>query len=59
MAEIVLLFAAEHDEVIPRASTELLLKRYAAGVARMEVVPGMGHNTIQESGRYAGLLAGR
>ncbi len=54
-----LLVAAEHDEVIPRASTEQLLKRFAPGMARLAVVPGTGHNTIQESGRYAGLLAGR
>jgi pimeloyl-ACP methyl ester carboxylesterase len=54
-----LLVAAEHDEVIPRASTALLLTRFAPGVARLEVVPGAGHNTIQESGRYGGLLAGR
>lgn len=44
--------AAEHDEVIPRPSTELLYMRFAKGVARYEVLPGTGHNTVEQSPRY-------
>lgn len=41
--------AAEHDEVIPRASTEKLFTRFRKGVASLTVVPGTGHNTVSES----------
>lgn len=51
-----LLLAAEHDEVIPRWSTENLLQRFAPGRASLEVVPGTSHNTISEHPRYADLL---
>jgi len=51
-----LLLAAEHDEVIPRASTERLLRQFAPGVARLEVIPGTGHNSIAASPRYLPLL---
>jgi uncharacterized protein len=51
-----LLVAAEHDEVIPRASTELLLTRFRAGVATLKVVAGTGHNTISGSPEYIPLL---
>ena len=34
------LIEAEHDEVIPRASTRQLLERFAPGVASLVVVPG-------------------
>ena len=37
---------AENDEVIPRASTEKLLSRFDAGVARMNVIAGVGHNDL-------------
>jgi uncharacterized protein len=50
------LIAAEHDEVIPRASAELLFTRFAKGIARLEVLPGVGHNTIEQSARYGMLL---
>ena len=53
-----LLVAAEHDEVIPRASTELLLTRFRAGIAALKVVAGTGHNTISESPEYIPLLKG-
>jgi hypothetical protein len=43
--------------VIPRASTELLLTRFAPGVARMSVVAGAGHNSISQDPRYAQLLS--
>ncbi|MGE0798351.1 MAG: alpha/beta hydrolase [Lautropia sp.] len=54
-----LLIAAEHDEVIPRASTEALLSRFSAGVASLGVVAGAGHNTIAERPEYGRLLSGR
>ena len=52
------IIAAEHDEVIPRASAELLFTRFAPGIATIEVLPGMGHNTIEQSSRYWGVLRG-
>jgi pimeloyl-ACP methyl ester carboxylesterase len=53
-----LIVAAEHDEVIPRASTETLYKHFRAGVASVKVVAGTGHNTISESPAYLPLLSG-
>jgi len=47
-----LIVAAEHDEVIPRASTEKLVKRFGKGVASFKVVPGAGHNTVSDSPVY-------
>jgi uncharacterized protein len=47
-----LLIMAEHDEVIPRASTERLYMRFARGVAALRVIPGVGHNTISASPEY-------
>lgn len=43
---------AEYDEVIPRSSTENLARHFAPGVARVVVVRGTGHNTIQGSTDY-------
>lgn len=53
-----LVVAAEHDEVIPRANTEALYKRFGAGVASFKVVGGAGHNTISENPEYMRLLTG-
>jgi pimeloyl-ACP methyl ester carboxylesterase len=47
-----LLIAAEHDEVIPRSSTERLFAHFAKGVASLQVIPRTGHNTISGSPRY-------
>jgi len=44
-----LLIAAEHDELIPRASTERLYTRFVRGVASLRAIPGTGHNTISAS----------
>ncbi len=52
------LIAAERDEVIPRASTELLFTRFAKGIATLEVLPGTGHNTVEQSPRYWAALIG-
>jgi pimeloyl-ACP methyl ester carboxylesterase len=51
-----LLIAAEHDEVIPRASTEQLYAHFAKGVATLRVIDGVGHNSISESPQYLTLL---
>jgi len=51
-----LLISAEHDEVIPRSSTELLHTRFTPGLARLEVLPGTSHNTISMNPRYLQLI---
>jgi pimeloyl-ACP methyl ester carboxylesterase len=51
-----LIIAAEHDEMIPRASSELLQTRFRSGLASFKVVAGAGHNTISESLEYMRLL---
>jgi pimeloyl-ACP methyl ester carboxylesterase len=52
------LVAAEHDEVIPRASTDKLLSRFKAGVASLKIVPDAGHNSISERTQYGPWLNG-
>jgi pimeloyl-ACP methyl ester carboxylesterase len=52
-----LLIAAENDEVIPRASTDDLYSRFKPGVASLQVIPGVGHNTIGNSPLYLTSLA--
>ena len=47
-----LVVAAEHDEVIPRRSTEALVQRFRAGVASFKLLSGTSHNTISESPQY-------
>jgi len=51
-----LILAAEHDDVIPRWSTEQLYARFPADVASLHVLPGTDHNTIGESPRYLEML---
>lgn len=51
-----LILMAEHDEVIPRRSTEDLYARFGREVASLEIIPDVGHNTISASPRYLGLL---
>lgn len=53
-----LLLMAEHDEVIPAASTRALYRHFAQGVATLAVVPGARHNDISESAPYTRLLRG-
>ncbi len=50
---------AERDEIIPVASSARLLSRFAEGVARWQVVPGVGHNSISDSPAYLPALRGR
>jgi uncharacterized protein len=51
-----LLVAAEHDEVIPRSSTEALFHHFLPGIAKMKIIPGTGHNSISDSSEYLPLL---
>jgi pimeloyl-ACP methyl ester carboxylesterase len=51
-----LLIAAEHDEVIPRSSTVRLYGQFIQGVASMQVIAGVGHNSISESPEYLKLI---
>lgn len=53
-----LLLMAENDEVIPSDSTKQLLTRFGAGVAKLVVVEGAGHNTISDRPEYLSLLRG-
>lgn len=53
-----LIIAADHDEVIPRASTELLRSRFKSGLASYAMLPDTGHNTISGSPDYIPLLRG-
>jgi hypothetical protein len=53
-----LIIAADHDEVVPRASTESLRSHFKSGLASMVVLAGTGHNTISESPEYLPLLKG-
>src|SRR5581483_11001175 len=52
-----LILAAEHDEIIPPASTELLRSQFRSGVASVVILPGTGHNTISNSPEYLPLLS--
>lgn len=54
-----LVIAAEHDEIVPRATSESLHGQFRMGVAALEVVGGTSHNTISESPDYIPLLQGR
>ena len=52
------LVAAEHDEVIPRWSTDRLHARFGQGIARLIVLPGTGHNTISNHPLYLDIVRG-
>jgi hypothetical protein len=54
-----LIIAAERDEVIPRWSTELLVTRFPRGVVSLEMIAGVGHNSIATSPRYLPLILGQ
>lgn len=53
-----LILAAEHDEVIPRASTERLRTRFVHPNVRYEIVAGTTHNNISNHPAYDALLRG-
>ena len=48
----VLVILAEHDEIIPRASSEALAAAFAPGQARIVVIRGASHNTLDLSADY-------
>lgn len=52
------LVIAEKDEMIPRASSELLYRHFQPGVARQIVIDSASHNTISEQDAYMAALAG-
>ena len=52
-----LILAAAEDELIPRASTERLHRRFQPGVSKLTVLSG-DHNSISADPRYPPLLAG-
>ena len=51
-----LLLIAERDEVIPRKNSDRLAAAFQPGLAKIIVVPGAGHNTIETSPLYAEAL---
>lgn len=51
------IIVAEDDELIPRSSSDLLRTRFRPGIASYVLVPGVGHNTIQDSPNYWSLLS--
>jgi len=51
------IIVAEDDEVIPRSSSDRLRTRFHDGVVSLVVVPGAGHNTIQDNPNYWTLLS--
>ena len=52
------LIAAANDEVIPRASTDLLFGRFGGGVATLDVIAGADHNFPDSHPDYVRLLRG-
>ena len=51
-----LLVVAEHDEIIPRASTDALYARFRSGIATLCTIPATGHNTISATPMYVEAL---
>ncbi|MEO7885906.1 MAG: alpha/beta fold hydrolase [Polaromonas sp.] len=51
-----LLIAAEHDEVIPKASTEQLHAHFKNGTAVLKMLPGTSHNTVSQHPQYLSLF---
>jgi pimeloyl-ACP methyl ester carboxylesterase len=52
----ILVIIAEHDEVIPRQSSEALVRALPAERTQVDIVPGSGHNTIGSFPQYEKLL---
>lgn len=51
------IIAAEHDEVIPLASTKSLFNHFRKGNAQFNIVENTGHNSISSSPEYISLLS--
>lgn len=57
LIEVPTLFVvAEHDEIIPRASTDDLFAHFRAGIATVRIIPEVGHNTVSATPMYAKTL---
>jgi uncharacterized protein len=52
----VLIVVAGEDEIIPRPRSEALAAAFATGQAEIVVVPGVGHNTLDLSPAYLGVV---
>lgn len=52
------LVVAEHDEVIPRGSSDALYMRFRDGVSTLRVLAGSGHNTVSQHPDYVRALKG-
>jgi len=50
---------AERDEVIRRARSDVLVSRFAPGVAQVVVIAGAGHNTLDGRPDFEAALAGQ
>ncbi len=51
-----LLISAEHDELIPAASTAQLYTRFKPGTAVLKMLPGTSHNTVLQHPQYLALF---
>ena len=52
----VLMLVAGEDEIVPRARSEALAGAFPASRVKVEVVPGVGHNTLDLSPEYLGAV---
>ncbi|MBA1273338.1 alpha/beta hydrolase [Stutzerimonas azotifigens] len=50
------LIVAERDDIIPRESSERLLRHFPPGVASLHLIPSRGHNDLSASPAYLPLL---
>lgn len=53
---LTLLISAEHDEIIPAASTGRLHARFKTGTAALKMLPGTSHNTVSLHPQYLALF---
>lgn len=53
-----LVLASEHDDIVPRASTDALLPLFRPGVASFKALPGTDHNSIHAHPAYYPMLRG-
>jgi len=47
---------AERDEIIPRSSTDDLYARFTPGIASLQIIPAVGHNSLSDSPLYVQAL---
>jgi pimeloyl-ACP methyl ester carboxylesterase len=51
-----LLIVAEHDEIVPRTSSETLHARFRSGIAELKLIPLTDHNNVSASPEYGRIL---